>query len=175
MRHFIILSYPRSGNTWLRYIIERGFNIRTYGYLSKIDIAPLLYTEEGYRDYDEHWIGFKRHSETHHVPKDTPLIYVERNMDEAITRQLENHPEFDRENEREKWYRNRFIFESWGDNRFKVEFNQFITDPSDVIPALQVFFGRECNPDLLERLQFHKEKSLEIYRKYELNSEIQPE
>ena len=60
-----LLSYPRSGNTWLRYCIETLSGIRTIGYLNS-DLKDKGVLEK-YRN-DQNVILIKRH-ETKEITK----------------------------------------------------------------------------------------------------------
>lgn len=100
MKQFYILSFPRSGNTLMRTIIEQVFNVKTIGYNSEIDMSPMLYQHSGYRDYNNSHLGIKRHS-WHNIEKGCPVIFILRDFNDAVTshyeKEIKKKPETDKE------------------------------------------------------------------------------
>jgi len=78
-----LLSYPRSGNTWVRYIIEFLSKRPTKGYDNPDDIALGARTDIGV-DLDSDLIAIKSHRE---IPnKSDLLVLVIRDYHEAVVR-----------------------------------------------------------------------------------------
>lgn len=141
MKPFIILSYPRSGNTLCRFIIENYFNIRTYGYNSIIDISPLRYTLDGYREFDLDWIGFKRHNEIIDFGIYTPLIYIERKKEDAVDSHTRKELNVE-SNEFEKWDKNKFIYDNHHGKKIIINYEDLVNNLDSVIKRLSVFFTK---------------------------------
>lgn len=141
MKPFIIISYPRSGNTLCRFIIENYFNIRTYGYNSIIDIAPLRYTLDEYRGFDLDWIGFKRHSEIIDFGIYTPLIYVERKKEDAVDSHTRKELNVE-VNESEKWDKNKFIYDNHYGKKIMITYEDLVDNLDHVIKMLSDFFNK---------------------------------
>lgn len=142
MKPFIILSYPRSGNTLCRFIIENYFNIRTYGYNSIIDIAPLRYTLDKYMHFDLDWIGFKRHNEIKDFGIYTPLIYIERDKEQAIDSHTRKQLNVE-ETEDQKWESNRLIFDNHNGKKMLVPYNMLLDDLPSVINNISLFLNKK--------------------------------
>lgn len=150
MKPFIILSYPRSGNTLCRFIIENYFNVRTYGYNSIIDISPLRYTLHEYREFDLDWIGFKRHNEIGDFGIYTPLIYIQRDKEDAIDSHSRKELNVE-DNESEKWDKNESIFNSHHGKKIIIHYDDLLNNISFVIKTLSCFLDKKpCDIELTE-------------------------
>lgn len=165
MKPFIILSYPRSGNTLMRYIIEKTFNVRTYGYNTKIDISPVLYQMEGYRGYDLDWIGYKRHNEARDLRGDEPLILILRDKQKA----MDSH--YQKESIRHEigdinvwniqqsadWEENAHIYERWKGRKAIIDFNDLITGHANIAAISYLLQKKQVNDLPEDYLQTVKE------------------
>lgn len=161
MKPFIILSYPRSGNTLCRFIIENYFNIRTYGYNSIIDISPLRYTLHQYRGFDLDWVGLKRHNEIEDFGIYTPLVYIERNKEEAIDSHSRKELNVEH-NESEKWDKNRSIFDSHNGKKIIIHYNDLLNNIPYIVQVLSCFLDKKSyNIELTE--QDLRKKCFELY------------
>lgn len=78
-----LLSYPRSGNFWVRYIIEYISRRPTQGYNSTID-GPIGARHHIGVDLDDDVIAIKSHAEIGNA--DDEIILIIRDYKEAITR-----------------------------------------------------------------------------------------
>lgn len=105
MKQFYILSFPRSGNTLMRTIIEQVFNVKTIGYNSEIDMSPILYQHSGYRDYNNSHLGIKRHS-WHNIEEGCPVIFIFRDFNEAINSHYEKEIKKKPETDKDKFFKN---------------------------------------------------------------------
>ena len=83
MSKIILLSYPRSGNTWVRYILEFLSKRPTQGYDHKTDVPLGARTNIGV-DLKAPPIAVKSHREL--GGKDDKLLVIVRDYREAITR-----------------------------------------------------------------------------------------
>lgn len=161
MKPFIILSYPRSGNTLCRFIIENYFNIRTYGYNSIIDISPLRYTLDGYRGFDLDWIGFKRHSEITDFGIYTPLIYIERKKEDAVDSHIRKELNVE-DKEEEKWDKNKFIFDNHHGKKIIIHYDDLVNNISSVIKDISGFLNKQPSPVQLSEQDF-REQCFKLY------------
>ena len=141
MKNFIILSEPYSGNTLLRYLIEHCFNIRTYGYNSRIDLVPIRYAIEGYRNYDYDWVGCKRHGEVNGFT-DEPLIYIEREKKES-----------------------RNIFDEWKGKKILIKYEDILTNHNQVCFQISQLLEKKFN--ILYDYEHHKQICKDYYMKNE--------
>jgi len=94
MKNIMLLSFPRSGNTLMRTVLESAFDIKTYGYNHPIDLSPVLFQENGFIDYRNDVLIIKRH-DTYKAENFQGLIFILRNKTEAIEshieKELKNH------------------------------------------------------------------------------------
>lgn len=104
MKQFYILSFPRSGNTLMRTIIEQVFNVKTIGYNSEIDMSPILYQHSGYRDYNNSHLGIKRHS-WHNIEESCPVIFILRDFNDAVTSHYEKEIKKKPETDKDKFFK----------------------------------------------------------------------
>lgn len=166
MKVFIIFSYPRSGNTLLRYIVEYFFNIKTYGYNSEIDIKPILYNINGYNSYDSNYIGIKRHSDLSLFNGNEPLIYLTR--DNAIERQIEyikkSGIDLNFEYEKSLVDINDEYFNNWKGDKIKLSYTDVLNNWENVISIIGNLIGKDPIVDLSTcNISYHKAICQKLY------------
>lgn len=175
MKQFYILSFPRSGNTLMRTIIEQVFNVKTIGYNSEIDMSPILYQHSGYRDYNNSHLGIKRHS-WHNIEEGCPVIFILRDFNEAINshyeKEIKKKPETDEDEFKKQcisWvYGNSVYIFRRTEKIVLIQYDEIISGKID-ISMLSDFIGiPQSNEFDFEKC---KEIAREIYKK-ELEEKI---
>ena len=160
MEQVILLSYPRSGNTWCRYILEVCFAIRTFGYNSKIDIAPLLYTLNGFTQYRNDICVIKRHNKIENFSGKEKLILISRDKDTAIQRQRQDsNAPYHAEND--LYELNNAEYRKWEGSKMIIYYVDLLNHPEKVVSQLSDFLGIKAKP--LGNVDSHRENSLKLY------------
>ena len=130
-----LLSYPRSGNTWLRFIIE-WFSGRPSSGLSKSD-APIYKAKNSTKDMNRlikkplKHVGGNIIIQKAHIPsqvkkRDGKLILLIRNPMEAITR----HTKKLKKNEVDIYMSNIRLYDKWNDkNKVLIYYEDLLTNP----------------------------------------------
>ena len=157
-----LASYPRSGNTFLRIVLNKCFNIKTYSvYGDKFDIASHKKTSDvvGHKQLPENFeIETARKSKklylikTHgYIQTEDKVIYLVRDGRESIASYLQYEKNF---HEREKSVKDIIIgnvgFSSWADhiatwnplcrkNTLLIKFENLIDDPVKHIDDISQF------------------------------------
>ena len=159
-----LLSYPRSGNTWLRYCIEVLTNKRTIGYLSSDDkdsgVLPKNRT-------NEEPILIKRH-ETSDI-KEGKLILIVRNYKEVIIRHnsVKTIMEDYSSNNRVTYLKLLDFYHTYKGKKMIVYYEDLIGDLKNTIEKVLNFLGLEVGfdsiDDFFSNIEEHKLKSLSIY------------
>ncbi len=180
-----LLSYPRSGNTWLRYIIEAvtgrpTLEKRSDGIIAKHDLPlgywlPLGTVFSKTPVWKVHHKKWMQEMGTFDQQKET-LILVVRNYKEVLTRHLKKqltaemlkNPE-DRWDSTSLYFENLALFDSWNqERRHLIYYEDLITDPKKVICDLVLFLG--CSADKLnlfmEKYEEHRDAGVEVYSKH---------
>ena len=156
-----LLSYPRSGNTWTRYIIEAVFNIPTYGDSEKT-AGTLLTINKPDHIYNDGAVHKRHHSvETN----SGDLIYIERTMHEAVNRHTSSYNyDGDKSEEVKLWLQNKQIYDSWQGNKVKIEYQDLIDNPELVIDKLSTVLGEPIEKDyFLAHLDEYVQESVNLY------------
>ena len=169
MKQVILLSYPRSGNTWCRYIIEEMFNIRTIGYdWDTIPLKSLLKINEypyGV-SYRNDICVIKKHGEVTGFVGNEPLIFIQRDMDSAIKRQTKEPNRF-YEIEKERYLSNIFEYENWKGDKIIIDYDNLTGDVLKVIHQLADVFklypSHEAKESFIRNIKIHVENSIKIY------------
>lgn len=181
---YYLLSYPRSGNHWMRYIIEWFSGQYTLGDLMVAEVTP----EMGDIN-DPYWINpddkpifkrcdmpiltlgpivKKRHSIRKGEDKSTGLIFLIRDYKECILRHLQLggvavskesvYKQIDNYTSLIEEYNN------WNDNKFLINYNDIKILNKDVLIKLLTFLDVEVNEykvDLfLKNIEFHKQNAI---------------
>jgi FkbM family methyltransferase len=180
-RNTILLSYPRSGNTWLRYCVEFLTKRLTKGYDS-----PGISIEDGLGklvdigvDCSKPPIAYKRHGYT---PKEKNsydmdndnLILLLRNYKECIVRHVMGIRDYDRTfySQTQGYIDGKLdyigclqIFEAWRGKKLLIYYEDLLRDPE---PELVRMLGllevdKTYLSDLVDNIDFHKKQSVNLY------------
>ena len=182
---YIIASYPRSGNTWVRYIIEWFSGQPTLGInWRKGKPWPMHPTD---RPICERIDGFKignlpiaekKHFVYHlRIPEDfkKDIVLVVRNYKESITR---HNPQILKNKEllKEQTYLYMEMIRSYNDfflgRQQIIYYEDLIDNPIETIPDLLMFmdiYDKDSFNKFIDTLQNHKEQSINLY-----SSEMNP-
>jgi hypothetical protein len=167
MKQIILLSYPYSGNTWCRYIIERVFKIRTYGYESKIDLAPMLYLIIGFQRYRRGVCVLKRHNSLEYFRGDEPLIFLRRDKQDAISGQIKKREGEEYEKEKMLWQINEGLYSTWQGAKTMITYDELMGDVPSVIHKISHLTGiavsRDAVDEFMKDLDEHIQTSLSVY------------
>jgi len=173
---YYLLSFPRSGNTFMRYIIERIYRIKTFG-LSEKTAGPLIQYIEPNFEYIEGIEVMKRHNITDETGG---LIYLERPKKEVVKRYLLSYNYTDKKvnkirSKREysipaieafnAWDNCRNDFLNWPGPKCAIDYQMIIKDISVINDILFRTFGfQETGLDeFILNMKDHIAKSLYIY------------
>jgi FkbM family methyltransferase len=178
----ILLSYPRSGSTWLRYCIEFLTKRLTIGYVN-----PGVSMENGLGklvdigvDCTKSPILYKRHG---HTPNEKSswdmdhdkLILLVRNYKECMVRHLSGSTsDLDASlYSQTQGYRDGSldyigclqIYEEWRGTKIRLYYEDLIRDPEpQLVRVLQLLNVDDTYlPELMKNLDFHKKQSVKIY------------
>lgn len=161
MRQIILLSSPRSGNTWCRYIIETMFNIRTIGYdYTPIEIVPLRYLLHGFMGYRTDCMVVKKHARLNeNLNGNEKLIYIVRDINRLNTEEVLQPKKLV-----EEYNNNQIDFENWEGEKIKIEYDDLKNNPAKIIDELSIFLGIEKNEEkFTENIEKHIKNSLTLY------------
>ena len=164
MKQIILLSYPRSGNTWCRYIIETCFNIRTYGYDCNIDVAPVRFLLNGFALYRNDMCVIKRHNTLENFRGDEPLILILRNKEDAVQ---QHSGELEWEKENKKYEKNIETYENWEGRKITISYDDLMDDVRKVILLLADFFDLHPTDAFIEnfmnKIDLHRNRCIHLY------------
>lgn len=170
---YLLLSYPRSGNTWVRYFIE---------YISK---RPTVGYEESFGKFDSPLlsknpiepIAIKRHSI---VRIDyTGFILILRNPKECILRHCDYdsdkvwahmHESFtvDKYNVHSGYLHNIRQYDKYKGPKHLIYYEDIIGDCEGFYPLAE-FLGYDAG-DFFENLEHHRNECIKIYDKYDTST-----
>jgi FkbM family methyltransferase len=181
-RKTILLSYPRSGNTWLRYCMEFLTKRLTIGYIS-----PGVSIENGLGrlvdlgvDWSKPPIAYKRHG---HTPNEKNsydmnndnLILLVRNYKECIVRHhMVGIDGPDRMfYSQTQGYRDGSldyigciqIYEEWGARKLLIYYEDLISDPEpELVKVLDLLGANRTHlSELMNNLDSHRKQSVSLY------------
>ncbi len=173
MKTVIIFSYPRSGNTWLRYIIEVLTGRPSLGTPDNLpNDPPIGQRFEGLSvDLDAVPSALKRH-ELHHLEQgdeQRPLVVAVRNYKECIVRHrhfLQEHNDpFTFEQESGLYMAPVAYFDHHVPEKLLLYYEDLIETPGVSITHLARFLGvaEQARLDFLNRYEEHRTQSLQHY------------
>lgn len=164
----LLLSYPRSGNTWMRYCLEYNTQRPTF---HRQNYDP--------RNQPLGWLaGFevdctkppieKTHVLKVHDKNVDQLILLVRNPKEAIKRASKIHDLTEHFIKKEALYfENIAIYDSWHpEKRLLIYYEDFITNPAETLQKVLAFLNEPPIrlAEFLDNYEFHQKKAMEIYR-----------
>jgi len=172
----LLLSYPRSGNTWFRYCIESLTKKPTIGYTTKnsanFDKNPIGHFSNIGVDLSANKILVKRH-ETNSVEDVEKLILVVRDYKECVIRHSEKKKvdisdlkKACSSSESSKNYMQMIkYYDEFKGDKFIVYYEDLVNNLENTLRAIIKFLGEgEDNLDsFIKELDNHKEESLKIY------------
>ena len=168
----LLLSYPRSGNSWVRYCLE---------YITKTETMEAgIYDET--KKHEETFKGvfkrdtrikpfiFKRHFHDEipdfNVKKDF-LIIILRNYKECLPRHLLNNLKNKKilTRETEAYIKNIGLYEKWNNNKLLIYYEDLMTNFEFTFNRVVDFLTLDNNryKKLIENFNYHKEKSIKFY------------
>ena len=169
----ILFSYPRSGNTWVRYIIEVLTGRPTLGTPDNLLNDPPIWAR--FQGLPVNSMGdpvaLKRHTliQIDEEDRTRPLIVVVRNYKESIIR-VRNHSEeslrkFDFETERLLYFAPVEYYHRHDRKKLLLYYEDLINRPASVIIEIGAFFGlRPGDCDFfLENYLEHRHRSVDAY------------
>lgn len=174
-----LLSYPRSGNTWLRYCIEVLTGERTIGYLNSNSF------DKGIMEHNRNNkkpIIIKRH-DTLDIEnnEDNRLILIVRNYKEVLIRHNSNKKTiFDdykdyTSGEPISYIKLLKYYDEFKGKKIIIYYEDIINDLKNtlnlVINFLNVEIPEEIAQEFFQNLENHKNKSLSIYENSKTNGE----
>jgi len=166
----ILLSYPRSGNTWLRYCLETLSGQKTTGYLNGRDIEKgVLETNRG-----KPTLMVKKH-DTINIKnnKNNKLILIVRDYKECLVRHkggkysiIDNAPE--PETNKKNYLKLLEFYERFEGKKLLVYYEDLILDLKPqlkkCVELLDVGVKEDTLNDFMMNLETHREKSLGLYK-----------
>jgi len=172
----LLLSYPRSGNTWLRYSIECITKKPTIGYLdplsAKFDRNPIGHFVDIGIDKGANNIMTKRHAvEMIDEPIDK-LIIVVRDYKEVIIRHRKEAPNVSllkdsckSDNSTHNYIQLIDYFDKFEGDKIMIHYEDIITDIKSVLKKLVDFLEEsdEHIEDFMNKIETHKINSIGIY------------
>lgn len=137
-----IRGFPRSGNTWVRYIIQ-------------------AFTTA---------IVHKNHEYKNMFSINNVLIFCIRNYKECITRHKRARTFEDFEKPLSNYMKLLNMFDSFkGTQKIIVYYEDLMDDPKTIIPSFTRFFDERFNYDFdcfMENYELHQQESLKVYKQY---------
>jgi len=174
MSNIILLSYPRSGNTAVRYFLEKVTGLTSMGYSASTDMdLPIInkvkMVTQGKIIKSHGCIGPKWETDTVELKKqENKLIFLIRNPVECIARNLRLKTLTTDKIEGYYLINFRAYFES-SCKKIHVYYEDMINDPHSFYKHIANFCGADINSvdDFLKDLHINNHKSREFYVKHQ--------
>ena len=169
---YILASYPRSANHWLRYIIEYLSKQPTLGEGNRHRDTkdPPVFKRLGMEDYyvTTQAIAVKRHSIRDEDDRSKKLIFVVRDYREVIFRHFNQPFSLFRMRKLEKHIRMYLgliqCYHDWPSDKLMIRYEDLIKAPERTISTIAQFIGKdEVLSDLLENLKQHQQRCVSMY------------
>jgi len=166
----LLVSYPRSGNTWIRYIVETISGRPTIGDNNAIDV-PIHCKVPSITITDKRPILFKRHQ--FRRGEEGPLIVIVRDYKEAIIRHggkeifrngdVCNHKQLLGSIQLYVGVLRRY--DEWQEPKMLIYYEDLISKPNREITKLSKFLGLDADKTIafLTQCDQHKKTSVEYY------------
>jgi len=162
---YAIMSYPRSGNHWVRYIIEWLSGQPTLGagtkeQRDKNDRPILQFLGLKYRNPTN--IAIKMHKLAPGYKHLKPILII-RNYKEAIVRHKQ-HAKY--KSAIDKYIILLKHYDSWSKKKLLIYYEDMITSPTNEIIRIANFIGFEdkCS-EFIDKYDIHKSRCLKLYDK----------
>jgi hypothetical protein len=169
--NLIIASFPRSGNHWVRYIVEYCTKLRTMGegntkHRTKLDmpvfdrIDPSFYSGDGYSGYKRHWL---RGGDTKF-----PIIIIVRNYKEVFIRH--NRKAFRGKPKVKPELTKMFgdylnllrRFDDWPKEKLLVYYEDLISDSKSIKKIIEFIGHSDKSESFISDIKEHRKKCLKI-------------
>lgn len=175
MEKTLILSYPRSGNSFVMYFIKRSMELNFINdcYFSSRNKKNIKTTKQDFEKAAKKSCGvFKEHSSLNcnfFDQKNDNLIFIVRNYKECIVRHIpQTVSNYDRAQYECKKYANNIIFyDSWGGPKKILYYEDLVNSfKKNYLPILDIInVNMDIHNNLFNNFQYHKQKCLEHYNK----------
>lgn len=160
-----ILSYPHSGNTWLRYCIEYLTHRRTIGH----EDFSISERKDNFLNVNLSMppVAIKRHEfkDGEYSPKTDKMIFVIRNPSECIKHDQDVNKEFLKYYSLLMFYKDNYIYGKSAiiryENLFNTQLKYVLYEIEDVF---DLKFEETYLEDLLINMDTHKNHCMSIYR-----------
>jgi|GEM_PF-1849444 len=169
---YILASYPRSANHWLRYIIEYLSKQPTLGEgnRNRDTKDPPVFKRLGVEDHyvTTEAIAVKRHRIRDDDDRSKKIIFVVREYREVIFRHFNQPFSLFRMRRLEKHIRMYLSlikhYHIWPSDKLMIRYEDLIKDPEKTITTIAQFIDKDDNlSDLLENLTHHQERCVSMY------------
>lgn len=162
-----LLSYPRSGNTWMRYSLEYN-TLRPTFHTYHVDPRnqPLAWLAGFEIDYTKPPIE-KIHEKKDFDTDVDQLILLVRNPKETIKRAEHTISKNILISKGKLYFDNIALFDSWNpQKRILIYYEDFLTDPKATLERLLDFLNEPPTrlEDFLKDYEHHQKKAIEIYK-----------
>ena len=187
--HTILLSYPRSGNTWLRYCLEylthRPSFMRTM--LDNIRDQPLAWSLGFEIDMNKppiEKVHIRKQLTSNNTHPDNKLILIIRNPKESITRNehnlitleiLQGKESVSLYNRGSTYFDAITIYDEWDvDKRLLVYYEDLLTHPRETLTDILTFLGEPLSElrIFIKKLKKHKKTCLALYKEGESDGDL---
>ena len=173
-----LFSFPRSGNTWMRYCLEWLTKRPTLEKMEKsihLYNCPLGWSFDMGTDYTKppiwkmHTLDWFNNKFKAYYPDQETLIFLVRNYKEVLLRHcgmltiamLQN-----KKHQQKNYFENLKLYDKWNPKkRLLIYYEDFMTDPKATFEKVLDFLGEEKTylAPFMQNYEKHKAKSLEIY------------
>ena len=183
---FFLLSYPRSGNTWTRYLIEYFSNrpttsCPTMRYPERWGVGPKdtlglcesvhLPNVKG-KDY----IVVKKHKMFDSEKDTLPMIFLLRNYKEVLIRHFGSRDAAEahlrhKDQNTVNYFKCISDYDNWRENKIILYYEDIVFQPKEAIEKLTKFIGcynKKKIEEFLSNIEYHRNNSLDSYGKITL-------
>lgn len=161
-RTFYLLSYPRSGNHWVRYILEWHSKRTTIDGLKSLSSFVKI---PGVRQSLPP-IAIKKHWIESQDDRSLPLIFLLRNYKEAVTRHCQHNSATYMAN-LETYRQDVYTFLDWASPKICIYYTDLITSPKTTIKTLLDFVELPLDKDFIKNIDEHAQKCISAYNSSE--------
>lgn len=165
LKTFYLLSYPRSGNHWVRYILEWHSKRITCNAGNSESLSSYFVEVPGIKE-NLPPIAIKKHWIEDTDQQCFPMIFLVRNYKEAIPRHCEYNSEQYQSN-LEMYRKDVYSFLNWTSPKICIYYEDLILDAKTAIDTILLFAGLPKNEEFLINLESHKKLCIKSYDRIE--------
>jgi hypothetical protein len=186
-RRNLLMSYPRSGNTFLRYCIEQCTGKKTVSFvrpeiaekggldtlikmgMSKMDAEPVSDTFKEEIVLEKTHEVFPGDEQVFNKETGGRMVLLIRDFTESIGRHIVSHIETKYKTEIPKYKQLLDAYDSYEGDKMVIHYEDLVTDTPATIKRLLEFLGEFEQykfDDFIDNLDEHKKKSIDKYGKY---------